>query len=151
MSSNADEILNRLIEDDLIDWDQIQNEIFSWPEDFIKKYHQNFDWGIVSSYILMDEDLITRFRDYVNWEYISSHQGSLRPNHFSQDFLRRHIDDIDWGELPADQPIDDDIETEAILKGYLDPEERRAPSYQEPYHVVELRRKVIDMMRRGEM
>lgn len=77
---------------------------------FIRKYKDYLNWEIISSWQKLTQDAIEEFTNYVVWEKIFCHQT------LSNNFIRKHIDkinDYDWESICNFQNLD-----EQFLKEY---------------------------------
>lgn len=90
--------------DNQINWRSVIGEQ-TLTIDFIREYKDSLDdnfWYWISAHIELTEKLIDEFRDKLNWSYISRRQ-------LNEDFIRKHIDYIDWSGISAKQRFSEEF------------------------------------------
>lgn len=115
-------LFDTLFNNNCIDWFEVEHRIHLFPEKFIRDNAEHLNWENISSAYDFTEQHLTQYADLLDWDYVTGCQPDHQPNgHFSQDFLRQHIDKLNWNTYTAkEHPIDDDIMVEIQLKGYLE-------------------------------
>jgi hypothetical protein len=74
-------------------------------EKFFDENMDNFkvDWGYISMFQKLSEELIEKYTDKVNWYRISMYQK------LSESFIDKHKDKVNWGYISEYQTLSDDF------------------------------------------
>ena len=81
----------------------IFNNDLSLNKEFIRKFKDKVNWIWISSYQKMDEDFIREFQDKVNWKEISIYQE------LNEDFIREFKDKVDWYYISIHQKLNENF------------------------------------------
>ena len=87
-----------------IDWNNISNSQYQkLSKDFIKKYKDYVNWDFISAFQKLSEDFIEKYKDYINWYFISQYQK------LSENFIEKHKDYVNWHNISVLQKLSEDF------------------------------------------
>lgn len=75
---------------------KLRNDI---PEDFIREFHDNVNWLVISKYQKLSENFIREFQNKVEWPQISKYQI------LSENFIREFLYEINWYNISQYQVL----------------------------------------------
>ena len=83
------------------EWKDISKILLS--EDLVRKFRNRVNWGYISYFQKLSEEFIREFRNRVVWKCISSYQK------LSEEFVREFRDSVDWKHIFYYQELSEDF------------------------------------------